>query len=46
MKRFVMLRTIQFHNQPGFMAVKIYNVLVNYLLPEKSDRIIPEKIVP
>ena len=42
----VMLRTVQFNNQFRFRTVEINDIFAQYLLPQKSDWIGAEIIVP
>ena len=42
----IMLGTIELNNKPGFMAVKISNIVVYRLLPLKPNRITAKKIKP
>ena len=38
-RRFKVLRSIQLYDQSGIMAIKIHNVMIDHLLPQKSNGI-------
>ena len=41
-----MLRSIQFNDQPGFMTIKIHNIVSDFILAAELQRITPKKIIP
>ena len=41
-----MLAAIDFHHQPGFGTIKIYDVSLDGFLPEETDGIVLQKLEP